>query len=166
MCGLTRHWSGRAADWIATLPGCEQPAAQRPVVRCMMRPIPTTIRLTVALLVALCINSLAAQLLLVADHHRVSWVAFVAWTSVYAALAIGLVNGVRINFWCAILLSILQLAPAVIWTFADPVALFGAMPSWYPVSIYVSSGLGLGLLTCVVVRPSRDHFHGQPQANV
>jgi len=135
-------------------------------VRRMRRPIPTTIRLTVALLVALCVNSLVAQVLLVADNHGVSWVRFVAWTSVYVALAIGLVNGVRISFWCAILLSILQLAPAIIWTFADSVALFGAMPSWYPVSIYVSSGLGLGLLTCVVVRPSRDHFHGPPQTNV
>ena len=132
----------------------------------MKRPIPTTIRLAVALLVALCLSSLVAQVLLIADYHRVSWVAFVAWTSIYGALALGLLYGVRISFRCAILVSILQLAPAAIWTFGKPVAFFGAMPSWYPVSIYGSLVLGLGLLTCVVVRPSREHFHGRSRDRV
>jgi hypothetical protein len=160
--GVSPPFGGAAIDSLALHP-CGRMTGEPSDLRRMKRPIPKTISFSVAFVVSLCLNSLVTQLLLVAGHHKVSWGAFIVWAGIYAALTLGLVRGVRISFWCTLLVSVLQLAPAVVWTFADPRALFGAMPWWYPISISVSLLLGLGLLTSLVLRPSRDHFHAQPQ---
>src|SRR5437588_6273696 len=72
-------------------------------------------QLPILLIPLLWLNSLVSQLLLARSGQPVSFIAFICWTPVYAGICFGLWRRVRLAYWCAVVLSILQLLPAVLW---------------------------------------------------
>ncbi len=103
-------------------------------------------QLPILLIPLLWLNSLVSQLLLARSGQPVSFIAFICWTLVYAGICFGLWRRVRLAYWCAVVLSILQLLPAVLWTVrAPPVTWMQSLPSWYPVPLWIAFVLGVAL---------------------
>jgi hypothetical protein len=108
-------------------------------------------QLPTLLIALLWLNSLVSQLLLARSGQPVSFIAFIWWTLVYAGICFGLWRRARLAYWCALVLSILQLLPAILWTTrAVPLTSMQSMPGWYPVPLWIAFLLGLALLFSLV----------------
>jgi hypothetical protein len=103
-------------------------------------------QLPIFLIALLWLNSLVSQLLLARSGQPVSFIAFIWWTLVYAGICFGLWRRARLAYWCAVVLSILQLLPAILWTArAMPLTWMQGLPSWYPVPLWIAFVLGVAL---------------------
>ena len=121
------------------------------------------IAVSISFLALLWLNSLVAQVLLVRAHHPVSFVAFVCWSVVYAAIGVGLARRVGLARWFGLVLSVLQLVPALLWVFSPArVPVGSAMPSWYPVSLWLSFGFGVGLFLSLLATFRQHHTRTVP----
>jgi hypothetical protein len=101
-------------------------------------------QIPILVIALLWLNSLVSQVLLVHFGYPVSFVVFIWWTVVYGAVCLGLWRRARLAYWGAVVLSILHLVPAVLWS-ASALPLTQAMPSWYPASLWIAFALGLAL---------------------
>ena len=108
------------------------------------------ILLAVCIIGLICLNSLTAQILLVAEHHKTSLLGLAIWTGIYIVIAYGLIKKKTAAYAGAIVLSILQMVPLVISRLAPIHKLLELLPSWYVYTLYISAALGLALLITLI----------------
>jgi hypothetical protein len=125
-----------------------------------MTKIPKSILLALLLLGSFGLNSLIAQILLMQENHKTSWVRFAIWFVIYFAIGLGLHKGNKLAFWFAMIISVMQVVPLVISWLLPMSQLFGQMPSWYNYSLFASAALGIALLVVLVLEPTRNFIFG------
>jgi hypothetical protein len=108
------------------------------------------IRLSVCIIGLICLNSLTTQILLMAEHKKTSLLGLAIWTSIYVAVAYGLIKKKKAAHAGAIVVSILQMIPLLISRVAPISKLFELLPSWYVYTLYISAALGLALLITLI----------------
>jgi hypothetical protein len=117
---------------------------------------PRSIKIAVMIIVWMGVCCLLEHLGLMLSKLRPSPMEFLIWLLVYIQIVRGLFRRRPIVYQSAILLGVFQIAQLILCWFVAIDRLYGRVPGWFPLYLYVSAILGVGLLASLLRKSSRD----------